>query len=225
MGARPELHDLCPRHGRQRRTGDAARATGAAIALKTSGAPSLYWMSADWTTTITIRPRVSAMIVSLAPIDLLARIIARNPAAFRGLDALAVDHTRRRPCLAAFELPRAHDQQVVDALPQAAVAPSVEVALDRGERRKVLRQHAPLATARRNVEDRIRNRTEIGRSRPATSFGCRQQRRDPRPFATRQIAWIAHGLPSMLVASGISPRHLVPSIFSPTKAREESQSP
>ena len=65
--------------------------------------------------------------VSLAPLDLLAGIIARNPAAFGGLDALAVDHTRRRARLAALEFARAHRQQMIERLPQTVVAPPVVV--------------------------------------------------------------------------------------------------
>ena len=57
--------------------------------------------------------------VALAPLDLLARIEARNPAALGGFDALAIDHARRWTGLAAFQFPRAHHQQVVDALPKA----------------------------------------------------------------------------------------------------------
>ena len=34
--------------------------------------------------------------VPLAALDLLALVIAPRPAGFRGLDALAVDHARRR---------------------------------------------------------------------------------------------------------------------------------
>ena len=148
--------------------------------------------------------------VALASLDLLASVVAANPSTLGGFDALAVDHAGRRTGFAAFQFPRAHHQQMVDALPQKTVAPRVKIALDRGNRRKVLRQHPPLATARRDVEDRIHHRTQIGGSRPASSFRRRQQRRDQLPLATRQVAWIAHGVPFMLHTSGIIPRHLVP---------------
>jgi hypothetical protein len=66
-----------------------------------------------------------------------------------------------------------------------------------------------LAAARRDVEDRVSHRTQISGSRSASSFRRRQQRRDQRPLATRQVAWIAHGNASMLCPSGIIPRHPV----------------
>lgn len=45
--------------------------------------------------------------VALAPFDLLARVISANPAAFGGLDALAVDDAGRGLGLLAFDLARA----------------------------------------------------------------------------------------------------------------------
>src|SRR3546814_4631377 len=48
--------------------------------------------------------------VAFASLDLLSGIIARNTAAFRGFDALAVDDAGRRTGLAAHRFPGRHDK-------------------------------------------------------------------------------------------------------------------
>src|SRR3954465_4521375 len=63
--------------------------------------------------------------VALAPVDLFASVVARKTSAFGRLHALAVDNARCGTGLAAFQFTRAHDPQLVDGLPQAAVPPSV----------------------------------------------------------------------------------------------------
>ncbi len=55
--------------------------------------------------------------VALAPRDLLAGVIARNPAAFRGFHALTVDHASRRRGLPTFQLARLHHKTMVDPAP------------------------------------------------------------------------------------------------------------
>src|SRR5215218_6951135 len=72
--------------------------------------------------------------VALAAVDLFPGVVARYTAAFGRLHALAVDDARCGTGLAAFQFTRAHDQPLVDGLPQAAVPPSVEVALHGGPR-------------------------------------------------------------------------------------------
>src|SRR4051812_21327162 len=88
--------------------------------------------------------------VALAAVDLFPGVVARKTSAFGRLHALAIDDARCGTGLAAFQFTRAHDQQLVDGLPQTAVTPSVEVALHRGPRRKVLGEHPPLAPAGRD---------------------------------------------------------------------------
>src|SRR3954465_9799465 len=75
--------------------------------------------------------------VALAAVDLFPGVVARRTSAFGRLHALAVDNARWGTGLAAFQFTRAHDQQLVERLPQPAVPPSVEVALPRGPRRKL----------------------------------------------------------------------------------------
>jgi len=49
--------------------------------------------------------------VTLAAFDVLAFIIAANPAAFGGFDRLAIDCARRGAGFTAFQFPRADDEQ------------------------------------------------------------------------------------------------------------------
>ena len=55
--------------------------------------------------------------MTLAPVDLLARVIATRTAAFRGFHRLRVDHAGRGRGLAAGRQTRRHDQAMVDAGP------------------------------------------------------------------------------------------------------------
>src|SRR3954454_16003003 len=59
--------------------------------------------------------------VALAPVDLFPGVVARKTSAFGRLHALAVNDARCGTGLAAFQFTRAHDQQLVERLPQAAV--------------------------------------------------------------------------------------------------------
>jgi transposase len=111
--------------------------------------------------------------VALAAVDLLASVEAPNAAAFSGLDGLAVDDTGRWACLPSLLLPCRHDERVVDGAKHAHVAPGVEIVLHRGEGRKVLRQHAPLAAGRGHVEDRVHHLAQVRHSRSADRLRAR----------------------------------------------------
>src|SRR3546814_19322707 len=73
--------------------------------------------------------------VAFASLDLLSGIIARNTAAFRGFDALAVDDAGRRTGLAAHRFPGRHDKMMVARSQKTVVAPVVEIPAHRGDRR------------------------------------------------------------------------------------------
>ena len=107
----------------------------------------------------------------------------------------------------ALKLARCHDQMVIDPSPEAAVAPVVEVALDRGVGREVPRQHAPLATRRRHVEQGVDNPAQVRRSRPAQALARRHARRDQGPLLLRQIACVAQPFTPIIAPSDFSPRH------------------
>ena len=70
--------------------------------------------------------------VALAALDLLARIMAANAAACRGLAALAGDHACAWAGRTPFGQPQDHEQAMVDALPKTAGAPGVEMVPHRG---------------------------------------------------------------------------------------------
>ncbi len=55
--------------------------------------------------------------MTLASLYLLARVIARNSAAFRGFHALTVDHARRRRGFPTFQVTRLHHKMMVDPTP------------------------------------------------------------------------------------------------------------
>src|SRR6185436_1023217 len=111
--------------------------------------------------------------------------------AFGCLHTLAVNDARCGTGLAAFQFTRTHDQEMVEGLPQAAVPPSVEVALHRGPWWKVLGEHPPLAPAGRHEQNSIHDRAQIDRARPSSRSSWWQKRRNDRPFPIRHVARIA----------------------------------
>ena len=154
--------------------------------------------------------------VALTAHDLLARVIAPRPAAFRGFDALAVDHAAGRARLASRQLPHVHHQKVVDRREQSQIAPGVEIALHRRHRRKVLRQGAPLAARRREIQDRVHHRPQVRSPWPAAPLRRRKQPRDQFPFLIQQVAWITASRPAMIPASDIRPGHPILHLFAKT---------
>jgi hypothetical protein len=119
--------------------------------------------------------------------DFLARIKAARADSFRRLDRLAVDHSRAGARLPAGCFARRHHQKMIDRLPRFIVSPPIEVALNGGEGRKVLGQHAPLATGLGDVEDCIHHGPKIRRARPTATVLRRQMRLDDCPFFIRRI--------------------------------------
>jgi len=64
--------------------------------------------------------------IPLATFDLLASVIARDPAAFSRFDALTVDHSCRRRGFPSFQLSRLHNQMMVNPQSQDSRPPLVE---------------------------------------------------------------------------------------------------
>jgi hypothetical protein len=114
--------------------------------------------------------------VSLAALDLLASVEAPDAAAFGGLDALAVDDASGRTGLPAFQFARRGDEMVADRLQKAAVAPIVEIALDRGVEREILGQQRPRAAARGQIQDRVHDLPQVRRPRTTERLRLRQER-------------------------------------------------
>src|ERR1700693_466111 len=148
--------------------------------------------------------------VAFAALDLLAGIIAARPAGFGGLDRLAVDDAGGGARFAPRGFTRQHQQDMVDLTPQTAIAPGVEVMLNRGVGREILGQQAPLAAALRQIEDRVHHRTQRRRARAAATLVRRgQERLDHGQLGIGCIACIAQPVASILRASDFGP-HLVP---------------
>src|SRR5215210_6603902 len=155
--------------------------------------------------------------VALAAVDLFPGVVARKTSAFGRLHALAIDDARHGTGLAAFPFTRAHDQPLVEGLPQTAVPPSVEVALHRGPRRTILGEHPPLAPAGRDEQNGIHDRAQIDRARPSARPGRRQQRRNDRPFPIRHVARIARAHTPMILASDVIPGHSILPLLNQTR--------
>src|SRR5262249_22256183 len=128
-------------------------------------------------------------------------------ATFRGLDALAVDDTRRRGDIASNSLASARDQNAIDPAPNSSITPVVEVILNGRARRKVLGHSSPLAPRRQNVEDRVHHRAELQLSGPTWAAALCHQRRNPPPLRVRHIVCITQGVAPILISGDFSPRH------------------
>src|SRR5215475_7397404 len=128
--------------------------------------------------------------MALAAFDFLGRIIAAWSAAFGGLDRLAVDDTSRGTGFAVSGLARLEQQFKIDPLEQTLVAPIVEIALHRGERRKVLWQQAPLAAGPCDIQDRVDNSAQVGFSRTAQTLNRRHIGLDHPPLCIGKVAGI-----------------------------------
>jgi hypothetical protein len=124
-----------------------------------------------------------------------------------GFDRLAVNHPGGRACLAAGGLTHLHKQHMVDRLPNAAVAPGVEIPLHRCVWRELLGQQAPLAAGLRDVKDGIDHLAHAGLARPPARRRRREVRRDQRPLFIGGIACIAQPIALILGARDFSPGH------------------
>jgi hypothetical protein len=97
---------------------------------------------------------------------------------------------------------------MVDRLPPSVIPPLVGIALNGRERRKVLGQHAPRATALGNGEDRVHHSPKIRGARTAAAVFRREKRRDDGPFFVGRVACITQVLSPILGSSDFSPHHL-----------------
>src|SRR5512133_2772208 len=105
--------------------------------------------------------------MALAPFDLLGGIVTQWSTALGGLDRLAVDDPGRRAGFAPCDFPGLQQKLKIDPLEEAGISPFIEIPLHRRERRKVFRQHPPLAAAPRDIQDRVQHCAQIGLPRAA----------------------------------------------------------
>jgi hypothetical protein len=145
--------------------------------------------------------------VTLTAFDLLGRIVTTRPAALGGLDRLTVDDPAdglgSRP--AASRACTSNAKLMFSNRPLPTI---VEIALDRRERRKVLRQHPPLTAGPRDIQDRVKHGAQLNLTRPAQRLGRRHIRLDQRPFGIGDIDCVALSLSLILPSSDFGP-HLV----------------
>lgn len=158
--------------------------------------------------------------VPLAALDLLARVVAARAAALGGLDALAVDHRRRRAGLATGALAVEHDEVMVDRLEHAAIAQPDEPAVDRAPGRETVGQQAPGAARPQHVEDGVGDLAQRPGTPPPTTRRTRQQRFQDPPFVVGQITRIAQARAAMLPTGGRGPHRVVrPRCRNPVESR------
>lgn len=93
--------------------------------------------------------------VTLAPFDLLACIVAPRPTALGGFDALAIDYPCAGRGLAPYRFPADQQQSVIERKPKPIIAPQVEPASHRRDRRKTGWQHPPRQPAAQQIQDRL----------------------------------------------------------------------
>ena len=120
--------------------------------------------------------------MTLAPVDLLARIVAAWSAGLSGLDALAVDDRGRGAGVAPDPFAICHHKRVVYPFKAPVVAPGGEPAVDRPPRRQVARHQPPRAARPHHVEYPIDDLAHRPLARPARRAGLRQVRRDDAPL-------------------------------------------
>src|SRR4051794_23751114 len=136
--------------------------------------------------------------------DFLAGVIADgidfSPAAFRALDALAVDDRGGGACLLSRQFPHLDEQREVNVVQRAIPFPQLEVVMDRAARRQILRQEAPLASRGKNIKDGVHNLAYNHLAAAAVTLFRRDERRDQRPFGIRHITRIAKSLSLVMLA-------------------------
>jgi len=147
--------------------------------------------------------------MALTSVDLLSGIIAPNAAAFRGFDALAIDHARRWTGLPAHGFSCRHNQVMVDRSKNTIVPPIVEISANRRDRWEVVWEHAPLAARRGHIQNGVKHITQVRRARTPARLRWRQQRRNLAPFFIGRIACISTS-GTFIIRAGDFSSHLVP---------------
>ena len=182
--------DLAARHGLNPKT--VAKWSKRAFVQEVSMGPK-----APRSTVLTAEEEEEAVVVgvdqgvSLAALDLFARVVTARAANLGGLDALAVDHARRKTGVAPGPLSIEHDQLVVQPLEGAVVTEIQEPAVDRLVGWKALGQHPPRTARAKHVEDRFDDLPHRPRPSSARPPRRRQARLQERPLRIRQIACVA----------------------------------
>ena len=107
----------------------------------------------------------------------------------------------------ALRKARGFDQSAVHLIKQTIITPSVKVAADGRNWRKVVGQHAPLIASCRDIQDRVEHIAQIRRSWAARSPEPLDQEFNQRPFRVGQILCASVALSAMLAAGELGPGH------------------
>ena len=147
--------------------------------------------------------------MTLTAFDFLTGVIAADARDIDGFSGLTVDDTRSRAGLAASSDARRLHQVKIYRPPKTGITPRIEIALNRRNRRKPLRQCAPLAAGPGDVQERIDNRAKLGRSRATRLLHLRHERLDQCPLPIRQCICTTLPRTAISPASGLRPTHPV----------------
>ncbi len=112
--------------------------------------------------------------------------------AFRRFDALAVNHSGTGLLLPSSFLAHLLDQNLIDLFPQSIVLPAPIIVVHRTPRRKIDRQHPPLATGAVNIQDRVDNLPFFPFLWTPKS-GAGKKFRNQLPFGILQVSWVGLG--------------------------------
>jgi hypothetical protein len=93
----------------------------------------------------------------------------------------------------------------MDAIEHAVAAPFPEVVVDRGVRRKILRQLPPLAAGAVDIANGVEDLAHVGLAAASTRARRRDHRRDDRPLLVTDIARIATAARLVRLAVIVSP--------------------
>src|SRR6516164_8577069 len=143
--------------------------------------------------------------LTLAPVDLLARIVTARAAGLGGLDALAVDDRGRGAGVAPDPFAICHYKRVVYPFKAPVVAPGGEPAVDRPPRRQIARHQPPRAACPHHVKYPIDDLAHRPLARPARRAGLRQVWRDDAPLCVGQIGLVSCDGAAILLSSGRRP--------------------
>src|ERR1035441_5826369 len=130
--------------------------------------------------------------VTLASVDLLARVVASLVARLRASDALAVDDPRTGLAISSSRHAHLFAQMSVNSHPKPIALPQSEIVIDRSPPGKVLRQIAPLAAGLCEIEDRIDQLPKGMLARPSRLGGLGKAVIDQLPFGISKVGSITH---------------------------------
>src|SRR5208282_5519564 len=132
--------------------------------------------------------------MTLAPLDLFARVIAAFPRLVGRFHRLTVHNGGGRRDVAPLGFPEPIAQCVVDERPGPILAPSPKVAINGLPRAEITRQQPPRTAGAYLIKDGIDQAATVELERSATlcfsRFGSGNQRLDLVPFFISQIRWI-----------------------------------